>query len=274
MAEAIAEQLGRVLIVGGGHMGQAICAGLLGLEGMRPSAICVANPGAEKRVQIESTYDCNTVKDATEGLPADTIVLAVKPNVVAGVVRSLAQTGVGDALFISVAAGVSTAAIEALLPASSAVVRVMPNTPLVCGHGMSAVSAGSQVGASRLELVRALFDSMGHALVIPEEQQDIACAISGSGPAYFELVVEALARSGERLGMEYDTARELALQTMYGTAALVDETGQDLPAAIQAVSTPGGTTAAALGAMRAGGLEEALGAGVEAAAKRSRELGA
>lgn len=273
MNSSIPERLGRVLIVGGGHMGQAICAGLLGIEGMRPSDVCVVNPGTEKRLQIEDTYDCNTVASAPEGLPADTIVLAVKPGVVPGVVDELAHAGIDGALVISVAAGVATEKIEDRLPAGTEVVRVMPNTPLVCGRGMSAVSAGSQVSEGHLELVCELFGAMGHALVVPEAQQDIVTAVSGSGPAYFELVVEVLARAAERLGMEYPVARELALQTMRGTAELVEATDADLPGAIEAVSTPGGTTAAALSAMRTHGLEEALEAGVVAAAERSRELG-
>lgn len=274
MQETLAKRLGRILIVGGGHMGQAICAGLLDAGGISPADVCVANPGAEKRTQIEDTYDCNTVKTSSDGLPADTIVLAVKPDVVPDVAAELAAAGIGDALVISVAAGVSTARLEAFFETPVPVVRVMPNTPLVCGQGMSAVSPGAHATPGQARLVQELFGSMGRAVVIPEDQQDIACAVSGSGPAYFELVVEAIARSAERLGMRYATARELALQTMLGTAVLVDETGQDLPSAIAAVSTPGGTTAAALEAMRAGGLEDALGAGVEAATRRSRELGA
>ena len=150
----------------------------------------------------------------------------------------------------------------------------MPNTPLLCGFGMSAVSGGSDATPETCELVRELFATMGHAVIVDEDKQDIVTAISGSGPAYFELVVETMARSGEKLGLDYETSRELALQTMYGTAALIDKTHQDLPAAIEAVSSPGGTTVAALDAMRSAGLAEALDRGVVAAAARSKELGA
>lgn len=274
MGDSLAEKLGRVLIVGGGHMGQAICGGLLRSAGLAAADVTVANPGGEKRARIRELYNCNTVSAGSTGLPADTIVLAVKPAVVEEVSRELAEAGIGTALVISVAAGVSCEKIESAFGAPVQVVRVMPNTPLECGQGMSAVSAGTHATRESCELVRDAFSAMGRATIVPESQLDIVTALSGSGPAYFELVAETLARSAEALGMEYATARELAVQTMLGTATLVDRTGADLASSIAAVSTPGGTTAAALCAMRDAGIEEALDAGLRAAEKRSRELGA
>lgn len=262
MGEGIASRLGRTLIVGGGHMGQAICAGLVERAGIDPRRVTVANPGAEKREHVANKYHCNTVADAREGLPAETIVIAVKPGLACQVASELSSAGVGGPLVVSVAAGVSTGSLEAAFGDGVRVVRVMPNTPLMCGQGMSAVSAGQSASAEDVELVTGVFSSMGRAVAVPEDQLDVVTALSGSGPAYFELVAEALARSAERLGMDYGTARELSLQTMLGTAALVEETDASLPEAIAAVSTPGGTTAAALDAMRAGGIEDALDAGV------------
>ena len=154
------------------------------------------------------------------------------------------------------------------------IVRVMPNTPLVCGCGMSAVSAGAAASEADCELVCALFASMGRAIIVDEREQDVVCAVSGSGPAYFELFAETIAQSAVELGMDYEDALQLVLQTMLGTARLVIETGQSLPDAIDAVSSPGGTTVAALDAMREAGLQEALRDGVKAAACRSKELGA
>lgn len=274
MGDSLAEKLGRVLIVGGGHMGQAICGGLLRSAGLAPSDVTVANPGEEKRILIQDQYRCNTVTAGPMGLPADTIFLAVKPAVVEQVARELGEAGSGAALVVSVAAGVSCEKIESAFGTPVQVVRVMPNTPLECGRGMSAVSAGTHATRESCELVRDAFSAMGRATIVPESQLDIVTALSGSGPAYFELVAETLARSAEALGMEYATARELAVQTMLGTATLVDRTGADLASSIAAVSTPGGTTAAALSAMRDAGIEEALDAGLRAAEKRSRELGA
>lgn len=274
MSDSTASRLGRVLIVGAGSMGQAIAAGLLRIEGMQPRSICMANPGAAKRELVEQRWGVETVADARDGLPADTVVLAVKPNVVSGVASQLAAAGLDARVVISVAAGISTSTLAEALGHDVPIVRVMPNTPLLCGQGMSAVCAGPGARPDDVQLVRDVFGSMGRAVVVDEGDMDAVTALSGSGPAYFELVAETLARSGEQLGLSYDVARELALQTMYGTASLVLESGQSLPDAIEAVSSPGGTTVAALEAMRAGGIEQALESGVEAAARRSRELGA
>lgn len=274
MSRDIAAALGSVLIIGGGRMGQAICAGLLQIDGVEPDAICVANPGEDKRRLVEESYGVRTVESGLKGLPADTIIIAVKPKVVLQVAQELKGSGVSDALIVSIAAGVSTFSLAAVLGNELPIIRVMPNTPLQCGFGMSAISASSSASDNDCELVREVFSHMGHALVIDEELQDVACAISGSGPAYFELFCETIAREGERLGLAYETALQLALQTMYGTAALIDTTHQSLPEAIEAVSSPGGTTVAALDAMRSAGLEEALQAGVQAATRRSKELGA
>lgn len=255
-------------------MGQAICAGLLQIDGVEPEAICVANPGAEKRKFIEQSYGVRTVESCVQGLPADTIIIAVKPKLVSSIAQELAGAGLTGALIVSIAAGISTSSLAKELGNELSIIRVMPNTPLQCGFGMSAISASSSATARDCELVRELFSHMGHAVIIDEELQDVACAISGSGPAYFELFCETIAREGERLGLDYETALELALQTMHGTAALIDATHQSLPEAIEAVSSPGGTTVAALDAMRDAGLEEALQAGVQAATRRSKELGA
>ena len=255
-------------------MGQAICAGLLHIDGVDASSVTVANPGAEKRQLIEDKFAVRTVAAAVEGLPADTIILAVKPAKVAEVAAQLAQAGIGNALVISIAAGVSTDKIAAVLGENAQIVRVMPNTPLLCGCGMSGVSGANSTPPEATQLVCELFSHMGSAVIVPEEEQDIVTAVSGSGPAYFELFAETIARAAEELGMSYETSLQLALQTMLGTAKMIDETHQDLPSAIKAVSSPGGTTVAALDAMRCGGLETALSDGVKAAAKRSAELGA
>lgn len=255
-------------------MGRAICSGLVQLEGIEPSAVTVANPGEEKRSALERDFGVRTVRSCSEGLPAQTVIIAVKPNLVSGVAQEIRDYGVDDSLIVSIAAGVSTDSIAKVIGNGLPIVRVMPNTPLQCGFGMSAVSGGKSASAQDCELVRELFSSMGHAVIIDEDKQDIACAISGSGPAYFELFVESIAREGESLGLDYKTALELALQTMYGTAALIDKTHQSLPEAIEAVSSPGGTTVAALGAMRDGNVEQTIRAGVAAAARRSKELGA
>ena len=274
MTDTLAQSLGRIAIIGGGNMGSAICAGLLGIPGVQPGAVTVANPGEDKRLALQQRFGVATVASAAQALPADTVFIAVKPAKVADVAAQLAGAGLGEALVVSVAAGVSTARLSEALGGAQQVVRVMPNTPLTIGAGMSGVSGGAGCGAQQVELVRQVFASMGGAVVVPEDKQDVVTAISGSGPAYFELFLRAMARQGEQLGLDYDSSLQLALNTMYGTAALLKQTGQDLGAAIQAVSSPGGTTVAALGAMAQHGVEEGIAAGVAAAAKRSAELGA
>lgn len=275
MKDGLVNDLGRVLIVGGGRMGQAIARGILSIDGFSEDDLVIVNPGASKRALIEEELGISTVADCVQALPADVIILAVKPAKVPEVAKALAAAGISDkTLVISIAAGVSTQSISDALAASNPVVRVMPNTPLVVGCGMSAVSGGVSCNASSVELARALFASMGSAVVVDESLQDAVVAVSGSAPAYFELFAELIARKGEELGLDYETALELVMQTMRGTARLIIETGQSLPDAIDAVSSPGGTTIAALDAMRAAGVEDAIRDGVEAAEKRSKELGA
>lgn len=275
MENTIANELKTVLIVGGGRMGQAIAQGMLRIEGMAASQITIANPGHEKREHIEQVLGVRTVADAASGMPARCVVLAVKPAKIPEAAASLVAAGIDSStLVISIAAGVSTQKLAGMLGAGVPIVRVMPNTPLVCGCGMSAVSAGAAASDRDCELVRSLFACMGRAIIVDESEQDIVCAVSGSGPAYFELFAEVIAQSAVELGMRYEDALELAMQTMLGTAQLITKTGQSLPDAIDAVSSPGGTTVAALDAMRAAGVEEALREGVFAAAHRSKELGA
>ena len=273
MSQNVAMALGTVLIVGGGNMGQAICSGLLRIEGMDPKRITVANPGEQKRKAIEAQYGVRTVADAAAGLPAQTIIIAVKPNCVPQVARTIAAALDGASLVISIAAGISTDFLAEILGNKLPIVRVMPNTPLMCGYGMSAVSGGAHATSEDCKLVCEVFSAMGDAVIVDEDKQDIVTALSGSGPAYFELMLETMAREGEKLGLDYKTSLELSLKTMHGTAAMLDQTHQDLNEAIDAVSSPGGTTVAALDAMRKAGMVDAVESGVAAAAKRSKELG-
>lgn len=275
MGSSLVNELGRVLVVGGGRMGQAIAQGILRIDGFDHDDLVVANPGAEKRAHIERSLGVSTVADAVEALPANVIIMAVKPAKVAEVATSLSRAGIEPGtLLISIAAGISTSSLEHVLGDDVSIVRIMPNTPLVVGCGMSAVSGGASCDARCVDLACELFGHMGKAVVVDEALQDVACAVSGSGPAYFELFAELIARKAQELGLDYDISLELVMQTMLGTAELIQQTHQSLPEAIDAVSSPGGTTVAALDAMRAAGIEGAIKDGVAAAAARSKELGA
>lgn len=271
-AAGIRSALGRVLIVGGGRMGEAILAGLLNASALEPADVIVANPGLAKRERLSATYNVTCVADAVEAGDCDTCILAVKPQVMRDVLTSMTEGRVFQPKrVISVAAGISTEFLRGFFPASH-VIRVMPNTPLTVGEGMVGISLGEGVPEDEGELACALFELMGKAVVVDEPLQDAVVALSGSGPAYFALFCRELAAAGEELGLSTDLACELALQTMIGTGALLSETGQSLDELIDAVSSPGGTTIAALDAMRAAGFAEAVRDGALAAARRSKEL--
>ena len=269
-----ATRLGRTLIIGGGRMGEAILAGLLNIEGMTPDAVVVAEPEQVRREHLIGVYRISCVENAAEAGPAQTVFLAVKPQVLTEVVQAACSAGVFDsaALVVSIAAGRTCASIESLLPAGTHLVRVMPNMPLMVGKGTAAVAAGSLATPQDVELVCDVFNAAGTGVEVLESELDIATALSGSGPAYFARFVDAMATAGEKLGMDYESAYALSLDTMLGTAAMLSEGDMDARELIVAVSSPGGTTVAALDAFTGAGLDEAIDAGVEAAFRRSKEL--
>lgn len=263
---------GTLAVIGGGRMGEAIVGGLISAGVIRPEKVCVVDPSAERREAVATATGVRVAETAADALPADIVLVAVKPQVIDAVLTDL-RALLGDSLVVSIAAGITCARIESLLPAGTAVVRVMPNTPALVRMGMAVVSGGTEATAEQIETVRALFASIGEALVIEERYQDAASAISGSGPAYFALVIDALARAGVSQGLSRETAQVLAVQTMSGTAHLIDSTGQHPEALIDAVTSPGGTTIAALGVLERRSVRSAFTEAVAAAVHRSKELG-
>jgi pyrroline-5-carboxylate reductase len=263
----------RIAVIGGGRMGEAIVAGLLAAGVVTSDSIVVADPSAERARAFES-HGVAVVADAHEAVPgASTVILAVKPQIIDVVTAHLAPSLDVGTVVVSIAAGITCARLESVLPAGTIVVRVMPNTPALVGEGMSVVSGGSEADASSVERVRALFESLGRAIVLEERYQDAATAISGSGPAYVALFVDALARAGVRQGLTREVAQALALQTLRGTVALIESTGTHPAAIIDAVSSPGGTTIAAIEALEARGLRRAVFEAVGASVRRAKELG-
>lgn len=260
-------------IVGGGRMGEAIAAGLVASGVLGAERIVVAEP-SEHRREVFERQGITAVADGHEiAGDADTVLFAVKPQVIDAVVAHMADELASGTLVVSIAVGVTTARLEALLPVGTPVVRVMPNTPTMVGEGMAVVSGGSNASADDVERVRALFEAVGAALVIGEQAQDAAAAISGSGPAYAAMFVDALARAGVRQGLSRDVAQALAIQTLRGTMELLSRTGMHPEELVDAVTSPGGTTIAAVEAFEAGGFRSSVGAGVAAAVRRAKELG-
>lgn len=263
---------GTVAVIGGGRMGEAIVGGLIAADAVAAERIVVADPTPARRETLAAAYGVRVAADGASCLPADVVLLAVKPQVIDAVTARLSASLAGS-LVVSIAVGVSCARLESLMPAGTAVVRVMPNTPALVREGMSVVSGGTEATAEQVELVRSLFGAIGDAIVLDERYQDAAAAISGSGPAYFALVVDALARAGVRQGLPRDVAQHLAVKTMQGTAVLIAESGTHPEAIVDAVTSPGGTTIAAIEALERAGVRAGFSAAVGAAVARAKELG-
>jgi pyrroline-5-carboxylate reductase len=262
-----------LLLVGGGNMGEALVAGFLSAELLKPSQIRCVEPREERRVFLQEKYGIEGLGALTKvSLRADDVcLLAVKPQIVPEVLPELALR-LNGALLISIAVGVSLEALSETLPETTPLVRVMPNTPAMVGEGMSLISAGTHVRTEHLRACVQLFESVGRTAVIPEELQNAGAAISGSGPAYFALVIDALARGGLAQGLPGSLARELASQTALGTARLLLESGQHPELLIDAVTSPGGTTIRALAELESAKVRAAFFDAVEAAVWRSEEI--
>lgn len=263
---------GTMTVIGGGRMGEAIVRGLLSAGSVAPDRVTIAEPSATRRDELAETYGVSCVADGSEAHPADVALIAIKPQIADAVVGGLSEE-LGSSLVVSIVAGFSCARLESLLPDGTAVVRVMPNTPAMVGEGMAVVSGGAAASPEQVILVESLFAQIGRSAVVDERYQNAATAISGSGPAYFALVIDALARAGVRQGLPRDVAQVLAVQTMLGTARLLAETGVHPAVLVDNVASPGGTTIAAIEALEAGGLRAAFAEAVAVNVARSEELG-
>ena len=271
MSGVVSKFSGSIAVVGGGKMGEAIVRGLLAAGAVDGSQVVIAEPSPARRSELAALAGIRLVATAAEALPADVVLLAVKPQVIEAVVGDLPKP-LSDSLVISIAAGVSCARLESLIGTPTAVVRVMPNTPAMVGAGMAVVSGGEAASELDVETARSLFAHLGEAIVIDERYQNAATAISGSGPAYFALVVDALARAGVGVGLGRDVAQALAVQTMLGTARLLHDTEIHPEQLIDGVTSPGGTTIAALDRLESSGVRAAFADAVRAAVARAEEL--
>lgn len=270
----------RIAVVGGGKMGEAILGGWLRTQSgiAAPCAadqFVVVNPGQERRTYLEAEYGVHCIPDVSELEAADIILLAVKPQVMIEVLASLKQHSfVADALCISIAAGLSTERIESALPAGTRLVRAMPNIALLVGEGATTLCAGAAATERDTSTVRDLFGCIGQAFIVDESMMDATGAINGCGPAYVAALIEALADAGAAQGLDRQMAEGLATQTVLGTGRLMVERGQSAEKTRVDVCSPGGTTLAALAAMEEAGFTQSIADGVEAAVRRSKELGA
>ena len=266
----------RIAVVGGGRIGEALIAGLRD-AGTESQDIVVIEASEARAAELAKRYNIlSTGLDiGCEG--ADVIVVAVKPGDVPAVVDRIGDAisdSVHESIVVSLAAGVPTEVLENRLSAGSPVLRVMPNTAMLVGAGVSAVCKGRFARDEHLEQVVSIMESVGSVVVVTESQMDAVTAVSGSGPAYFFLLTEALVEAGVERGLPRQVATDLATGTARGAGAML-AAGGDGPAELRAnVTSPGGTTAAALRRLEAGGLRAAVADAVEAAAVRSRELAA
>jgi pyrroline-5-carboxylate reductase len=268
----IARQLGRIAVIGGGKMGEAIIAGLIESAQFAASDIFVAEPSGERQTYLSDKYGITSAASGTAFADLDTVILAVKPQAIRNVMAELVEAwSFKPARVISIAAGVPTTVIQEYF-AASAVVRVMPNVALTVRAGMSAVATAQGTADTEGELVRALFATLGEALVVLEAQIDAVTAISGSGPAYFALLSELLAAAGSKVGLDSTLASTLAAQTLIGTATLLDREPLTAAELRQSVTSPGGTTQAALDSFAADDLGTIVQNAVDAAVKRAEEL--
>lgn len=263
----------KIGLIGGGAMGGALAAGLVSSGRVPPAAILVSDVAPERLRRLEQELKVRTLQDnRLLAQEADIVLLAVKPDVVLSVLQQIGSLLRPSQTLISIAAGVTLSFLEQNIPQPVPVVRVMPNTPCLVGEGASAYALGRNAGPRDAARAAAIFSAVGRAVQVREELLDSVTGLSGSGPAYVYLLIEALADGGVRMGLPRDVALALAAQTVLGAARMVLTQGAHPAELKDRVVTPGGTTAAGLLVLEEQGVRAALIRAVEAATLRSREL--
>ncbi len=263
----------RITFLGAGNMANAIIRGLL-RAGLPTDKVTATVRREEKKKELETTHGIAVGFDnLAAAKAADVIVLSVKPQALDKLLKEIAPAIDRSKLIVSVAAGVPIAAIERRLGSGARIVRTMPNTPCLVGLGATALSAGEHATPEDLSLATAMFDSVGLTTVVDEYQLDAVTGLSGSGPAYIFLIIEALSDAGVKVGLSRHQSLKLAAQTVLGSAKMLQETSQHPGQLKDQVTIPGGTAIAGLHTLEAGGLRTTLIDAVEAATNRARELG-
>ena len=258
-------------ILGAGVMGETLLSGLV-RAGRRVDELLVGEKRPERARELEERYGVRVVSNIEAAKLADTVAVVVKPQDMSDLLTEIASFLRPGQLLVSLAAGITTAFIESHVPDGVAVVRVMPNTPALVDEGMAAISPGSHCDETHLAEAESLLASTGRVIRVPEKQQDAVTAISGSGPAYIFFVVESMIEAGVHLGLPRATATELVIQTLVGSGKMLRETGTHPTVLREQVTSPGGTTAAALRELEVHRVRAAFLAAMEAARDRSRAL--
>jgi len=263
-----------VAVLGAGKLGEALLGGLL-RAGRDRNRLLVTTRRAERAAELSARHGVRSVSTAAAAAAAGVLLVAVKPQDMAALLAELAPHVRADThLVVSLAAGVPTGLLEAALPAGTPVVRVMTNTPVLVDEAMSVLSAGAHADAAHLDLVEDLLRPVGRTMRVPESQQDAVTALSGSGPAYFFYLVEAMTDAGILLGLPRQVAADLLVQTALGAAVMLRDTGEHPVRLREAVTSPGGTTIAAVRKLEDHGVRAAMISALEAARDRARELAA
>ncbi len=264
----------RLAFIGAGNMAEALVRGLLHTRSLPPEQIVVTDPRAERLEHFIKTFAVRAERENGPAVAdADVVVLAVKPQILDRVVAEIAPSVRPSALTLSIAAGVPIASIAAHLGPKARVVRAMPNICAVVGQAATAIAPGAAATAEDVALARAVFDAVGMTVEVEEGLMDAVTGLSGSGPAYMFLVVEALADAGVRVGLPRYQSQKLAAATVLGSAKLLIETGEHPGVLKDQVTSPGGTAIAGLHTLESGGLRTTLINAVVAATERSRQLG-
>ncbi len=260
--------------IGAGNMAEAMIRGLVKGGHIAPDRVLGSAPRAERRDELAAKYAIHmTASNADVARASGLVVLAIKPQIMDKILREIGEHLKPGTLVVSIAAGIDTATIEAAIPDTARVVRAMPNTPALVGAGATAISGGKQASEADLATCRALFDAVGITVTLDEGHLDAVTGLSGSGPAYIFLILEALADAGVKVGLSRRNAQRLAAQTVMGSAKMLLDTDEHPGKLKDMVTSPGGTAIAGLHTLEEGGLRTTLINAVETATRRSRELG-
>jgi len=260
-----------IAVLGAGKMGEALISGLL-KAGLPAEKLVITERYPARAREMTERYQVRAVSNLEAAKAADTLVLAVKPQDMDDLLTELSPAVTPERLVVTIAAGITTSAIERRLVEGVPVIRVMPNTPALVGEAMSVLAPGSNATEEHLARAEAIFRPVGKVLRLPESQLDAVTALSGSGPAYVFFLVEAMTDAGILLGLPRSVAHDLIVQTIYGSAVMLRESGEHPVALREAVTSPGGTTIAAIRELERHGVRAALLAALEAARDRSRQL--